>query len=257
MYRVPREVGWGTREMVGMCHQYLEDHVMQQAYRVLRVVAQAQTIRIVLILRPNELILKELYTACTALNTENSSGIKAVVLDFESIIETHNTDNATVSPAIINQACLAVRAIEAPVLAVVRGPISPEASALIQVADLTLVAHTAIMSVRDMGDDNNDTLTGEQALRLGYITWSAPTNSIDDEMTRILDMLREKSAVALRLTKASTRLSENAQSGDASARLAALQQVNEFYLSHVMRTTDAVEGLYAFLEKRKPHWKNK
>jgi len=76
-------------------------------------------------------------------------------------------------------------------------------------------------------------------------------------MTRILDMLREKSAEALRLTKASTRLSENAQPGDASTRLAALQQVNEFYLSHVMRTADAAEGLHAFLEKRKPHWKNK
>lgn len=233
---------------------------MQQAYRVLRVVAQAQTIRIVLMLRPNELILKELYTACTAINTENSSGIKAVVLDFESFTETHNTDNATVSPAIIKQACLAVRAIEAPVLAVVRGSVSPEADALIQAADLTLVAHTAIMPVRAMGDDNNDTLTGEQALRLRYITWSAPTHSIDDEMTRILDMLREKSAVALRLTKASTRLSENAQSvdaGDASTCLEALQQVNKFYLSHVMRTTDAAEGLHAFLEKRKPHWKNK
>ena len=232
---------------------------MQQAYRVLRVVAESQTIRIVLMLRPNELMLKELHTACTDLKSENSRGIKAVVLDFKSITETQLPHNATVLPAIIKQACLAVRDVEAPVLAVVRGTASAEVIALIQAADLTLVAHDAVLPVRGMGDDNNDTLTGEQAHRLGYITWSAPANSLDSEMTRILDMLREKSAVALRLTKASTRLGtgRHPEASDAAARLEALKKVNEFYLSHVMQTADAGEGLHAFLEKRKPRWKNK
>jgi len=239
---------------------------MQQAYRVLRIVAESQTIRIVLMLRPNELMLKELYTACTDLKSEKSRGIKAVVLDVKSVTETHEPHNATVSPAIIDQACLAVRAVEAPVLAVVRGTASAEACELIRAADLTLVAHDAVLLVRVMGDDNNDTLTGEQAHRLGYITWSAPANSIDSEMTRILDMLREKSAVALRLTKDSTRLGAGlavaprfieGEASDAAARLEALKKVNEFYLSHVMQTADAGEGLHAFLEKRKPRWKNK
>ena len=239
---------------------------MQQAYRVLRIVAESQTIRIVLMLRPNELMLKELYTACTDLKSEKSRGIKAVVLDFMSVTETHEPHNSTVSPAIIDQACLAVRAVEAPVLAVVRGTASAEACELIRAADLTLVTHDAVLLVRVMGDDNNDTLTGEQAHRLGYITWSAPANSIDSEMTRILDMLREKSAVALRLTKDSTRLGAGlavaprfieGEASDAAARLEALKKVNEFYLSHVMQTADAGEGLHAFLEKRKPRWKNK
>ena len=245
---------------------------MQQAYRVLRIVAESQTIRIVLMLRPNELMLKELYTACTDLKSEKSRGIKAVVLDFKSVTETHEPHNATVSPAIIDQACLAVRAVEAPVLAVVRGTASAEACELIRAADLTLVTHDAVLLVRVMGDDNNDTLTGEQAHRLGYITWSAPANSIDSEMTRILDMLREKSAVALRLAKDSTRLGADlavapglavaprfieGEASDAAARLEALKKVNEFYLSHVMQTADAGEGLHAFLEKRKPRWKNK
>src|SRR5947208_4752168 len=239
---------------------------MQQAYRVLRIVAESQTIRIVLMLRPNELMLKELYTACTDLKSEKSRGIKSVVLAFKSVTETHEPHNATVSPAIIDQACLAVRAVEAPVLAVVRGTASAEACELIRAADLTLVAHDAVLLVRVMGDDNNDTLTGEQAHRLGYITWSAPANSIDSEMTRILDMLREKSAVALRLTKDSTRLGAGLavaprfieeEASDAAARLEALKKVNEFYLSHVMQTADAGEGLHAFLEKRKPRWKNK
>src|SRR6266702_7515708 len=58
---------------------------MQQAYRVLRVVAEAQTIRIVLSSTPDELMLDELCTACAGLNTEGSSGIKAVVMDFQHV----------------------------------------------------------------------------------------------------------------------------------------------------------------------------
>jgi enoyl-CoA hydratase/carnithine racemase len=228
---------------------------MQQAYRVLRVVAQAQTIRIVLMLRPNELMLEELCTACNALHTENSSGIKAVVLDFKSVYESNPAD-VSLSKDVVKQAAAAVRALESPVLAVVRGPVSVEAGALILAADLTLVARDAVLPVRAMGDENNDTLTGAQALRLGYVTWSVPANAIDAEMTRILDMLREKSAMALRLTKASTRLEGDTPVKDAAARLKALEQVNEFYLSQVMSTADAGEGLRAFLEKRKPRWKN-
>ncbi len=73
-------------------------------------------------------------------------------------------------------------------------------------------------------------------------------------------MLRGKSAVALRHTKASVRLAAVQASNlqeDAATRLAALKQVNEFYLTQVMQTADATEGLHAFLEKRKPEWKNR
>src|SRR5712691_5438516 len=135
---------------------------MQQAYRVLRVVAEAQTIRIVLTLSPDELMLKELCTACTDLHTEKSSGVKAVVLDFRTISDTHSTQshstqNETVSSDAINEACAAVRALEPPVLAVVRSTASATASKLIGTADLTLVARNAVLSVQEMGDSNHDT----------------------------------------------------------------------------------------------------
>ena len=71
---------------------------MQQAYRVLRIVSEAQTIRIVLVLAPDELMLRELCTACAALNTESSSGIKAVGTSVvpEQVIKRvvlHNNDD--------------------------------------------------------------------------------------------------------------------------------------------------------------------
>ena len=123
---------------------------MQQAYRVLRIVSEAQTIRIVLMLAPNDMMLRELCTACAALNTESSSGIKAVVLDFEMKTDTSGTENAAISPDTLNQACTAVRAVEAPVLAVVRGRLSVAASKLVHAADLSLLAHDAVLLVDDM-----------------------------------------------------------------------------------------------------------
>ncbi|HKF38582.1 MAG TPA: hypothetical protein VKB35_16920, partial [Ktedonobacteraceae bacterium] len=57
---------------------------MQQAYRALRIVTEAQTIRIVLAPDPGELMLSELCTASASLSTESSTGIKAVVLDFNA-----------------------------------------------------------------------------------------------------------------------------------------------------------------------------
>src|SRR5712691_657005 len=259
---------------------------MQQAYLVLVFMSVAKKIRILLVLALDVLMLRELCIVCAALNTESSSGIKAVVLDFETKADTSGTENAAFSPDTLNKACTAVLAVEAPVLAVVRGKLSAAASALVHAADLSLLAHDAVLMVQDMEDHNNhpgdgraishvgndridpynvhrsdpEGYTGAQALRLKLITWSVPANDINAEMERILDMLRGKRAVALRHTKASVRLAAHAinlQQEKAPARLEALKQVNEFYLAQVMQTADASEGLHAFLEKRKPEWKNR
>ena len=278
---------------------------MQQAYRVLSIVSEAQTIRIILASDPGELMLKELSAACASLNTESSSGIKAVVLDFNAeaqqgirdipitneAMQTYSMDKKPGSkasasiPIIVEATRTSIQAIPQPVLAVVH--ITPSAAAwvLIQAADLTLVAHDVVLTVSnpETGDNSlpagnvvaplagargevgattsnseagNETLNGLQAARLGYVTWSVPSHDIHKEMERILDMLREKSAIALRLTKASTRLGQPTQPGHAS-HLEALKQVKAFYLKEVMQTKDAAEGLHAFLEKRKPNWKNK
>src|SRR5690242_147767 len=122
---------------------------MQQAYRMLRVVAETQTIRMVFAFAPGKLLLRELVSACTALTQENSSGIKAVVLDFQDHTGTgdKDADNQAVSENDLHQAIQAVQALQPPVLAVVRSTLSPIASQLIQVADLILVAQTAVLSL--------------------------------------------------------------------------------------------------------------
>jgi hypothetical protein len=234
---------------------------MQQAYRVLRIVSAAQAIRIVLMSDPDELMLKELCMACSTLNSEGS-GIKAVVLDFKASAEAATTDQKIVAPVVIDQASTAVRDVEAPVLVVVRGTLSAAANALVPAADLTLLADDALINI---ADTHRRTVaapyTGEQALRLGLVNWSVSASRVDAEMERILDMLRDKSAVTLRQAKASVRLAavylEHSPAEEIPVHLEALKQVTEFYLTHVMQTTDAAEGLRAFLEKRKPQWSNR
>jgi enoyl-CoA hydratase/carnithine racemase len=228
---------------------------MQQSYRALRIIAEAQTIRIVLAPEPDELMLNELCILCDSLHTESSSGIKAVVLDFNPTaaqLVAHSPQATVHTSAHLESACTAVRSINQPVLAVVRATLSQAACLLIQSADFTLVAENATLVISNGGEGEEDTLTGAQALRLGYITWSASVNEINKHMERILDLLRAKSAIALRYTKASVRLAKD----DNAAGLEALRQVNTLYLTQLMQTQDAQEGLQAFLEKRKPNWKN-
>ncbi len=220
---------------------------MQQAYRALRIVAEAQTIRIVLSPHPGELMLRELSTACTTFDKQGSSGVKAVILDFSAGHTAAGAEGETVRQAVIDDACAALRAVTQPVLAVAHGTLSPAASALVRVTDLVLVAHEAVLVI-----PGDDTLTGVQAARLGLVTWSVPAQSVDRETERVLDMLRSKSAVALHFVKASVRMGQKEHQN----RLEALDQVNAFYLTRVMQSADAHEGLRAFLEKRRPEWKN-
>jgi len=224
---------------------------MQQAYRALRIVAEAQTIRIVLSSHPGELMLRELSTACTTFDKQGSSGVKAVILDFSAGHTAAGAEGETVRQAVIDDACAALRTVTQPVLAVARGMLSPAASALVRVADLVLAAHEAVLVIPGTSP-GDDTLTGVQAARLGHVTWSVPAQNVDRETERILDMLRSKSAVALHFVKASVRMGQKEHQN----RLEALGQVNAFYLTRVMSTTDAHEGLHAFLEKRQPEWKN-
>jgi enoyl-CoA hydratase/carnithine racemase len=223
---------------------------MQQAYRSLRIVSEAQTIRIVLAIQPGVLMLKELSTACATLDTESSNGVKAVVLDFVESASSGSEGEAR-SQEVVDGACTAVHRVAQPVLAVVRGTLSEAACTLIRAADLTLVADDAVLTVPD-AVSGNDTLTGAQAARLGHVTWSVPTQNVNKEMERVLGMLRGKSAVALRYAKASVRLGQ----ADHATKLEALGRVNTFYLTQVMQSADAHEGLRAFLEKRQPEWKN-
>ena len=247
---------------------------MQQAYSAIRVVSEAQTVRIVLSAHPGEQMLKELILACASFGGKGSDGIKAVVLDFARV-ERPATEEAAPAQSGMERARIAIRSVAQPVFAVVRGTLSLAAIELLAACDLSLVADDALLTITPAlatgitpdivpGQDGADaahapepeTLPGERAAQMGYVTWSAPAGDLNREMERVLNMLRNKSGVTLRLAKASLRLGQAEQEKQDSP-LEALRRVNVLHQSEVMQTQDAHEGLRAFLEKRKPAWKNR
>ena len=225
---------------------------MQQAYQALRVISEAQTVHIVLTTRPGTIMLTELRSASQALQTSSSDGIKAVILDFTAHTDQQNEDQAGLSEA-LELARLAVHAIPQPVLGVVRADLAETACILLAETDLTLVANEAELC---LSSTSGEKISGAVAARVGHAAWSAPGLNLEQEMKRILDLLRSKSALALRNAKASTRLAPTASAGTGE-QAAALRQVNQFYLENVMATHDAREGLEAFAAKRAPRWQNR
>jgi hypothetical protein len=228
---------------------------MQQAFQALRVISEAQTVQIVLAARPDELILKELSDACAGLQSNRADGLKTVILDFVEQTCATSTDSDLASLA---SARAAVRLLPQPVLAVVRSSLSTVACRLLAEADFTLVASEALLYIPKQGQanlaaDEEQRVGGLAAVRLGHATWSASAGELHQELERILDLLRTKSALALRQAKAAVRLTQP----DVPVTPEMLNQITRFYLTNVIATEDAQEGLQAFLQKRQPRWANR
>lgn len=100
-------------------------------------------------------------------------------------------------------------------------------------------------------------LTGElidarEAARLGlvnYVVAAAP--EMEAKAQEILGKLRELSAPALEMTRRAADMARG------RSFAAALASVEDLYLNELMKTEDAQEGIKAFMEKRKPTWRNR
>src|ERR1051326_9199350 len=99
-------------------------------------------------------------------------------------------------------------------------------------------------------------LTGEmidaaEARRLGLVSYLVPSNELEQKTEQLLVKLRELSAASLAMTRAALDL------GGRSGFESVLTEVENLYLQDLMKTEDAQEGVRAFMEKRKPEWRNK
>ena len=99
-------------------------------------------------------------------------------------------------------------------------------------------------------------LTGHQisateAHRLGMVTRVVPDHELAAAVDALLDEIRTLSPSVLHLTRKTLRRIHEEDF------LRQLEDAERIYLSELMETHDAQEGIRAFLEKRKPVWKGK
>lgn len=90
-----------------------------------------------------------------------------------------------------------------------------------------------------------------EAERIGLINKVAPLNTFDSELEDFIKPFTELSLIGLKYTKKGINL------GLETTFFDGLAKIEKIYLDELMASEDAREGLKAFLEKRKPHWKNK
>ena len=95
-----------------------------------------------------------------------------------------------------------------------------------------------------------DTLSAQEALALGLINKVVPEASLADEANGFIEKFKKLSGIVLKLAKEATLagLNDDVDEG--------LKIIEKIYLERLMKTEDALEGLKAFLEKRKPAWKD-
>lgn len=95
-----------------------------------------------------------------------------------------------------------------------------------------------------------DTISAQDALNLGLINKVVPEASFQEEVNGFIEKFKKLSGIVLRLAKEATLagLNDDVDKG--------LRSIEEIYLGQLMKTHDAIEGLQAFLDKRKPTWKD-
>ncbi len=168
-----------------------------------------------------------------------------------------------------------LRLISKPVIAVVDGPALGGGCELVAACDIVIASEdarfgqpeiklgvfppvAAILLPRIIGEKRareliltGDLIDAAEALELGLVNYVLPSVELEQKTESILAKLRELSASSLAMTRAALDL------GDQSGFDAALAEVENLYLHELMKTEDAQEGSRAFMEKRKPEWRNK
>ena len=165
--------------------------------------------------------------------------------------------------------------IARPTIAVVEGPALGGGCELVAACDIVIASErarfgqpeiklgvfppvAAILLPQIVGEKRGRELilTGEiieaaEAARVGLVNYVVPSAHLEQKLSEILSKLRGLSAVALEMTRRAL------DSTKARSIETALKEVENMYLHELMKSEDANEGIKAFMEKRKPVWRNR
>jgi cyclohexa-1,5-dienecarbonyl-CoA hydratase len=89
-----------------------------------------------------------------------------------------------------------------------------------------------------------------EAERIGLVNTIVPLDVFDEELGNFVQPFTELSLIGLKYSKRGIQL------GLEKPFLDGLEKIEKMYLEELMASEDAHEGLTAFMEKRKPNWKN-
>jgi cyclohexa-1,5-dienecarbonyl-CoA hydratase len=97
---------------------------------------------------------------------------------------------------------------------------------------------------------SGDVIGAQEALALGMVNKIVTEASLVEEVNGFIGKFKKLSGIVLKLTKeaALAGLNDDMDQG--------LKAIEKIYLDRLMKTNDAIEGLKAFLDKRKPTWKD-
>jgi cyclohexa-1,5-dienecarbonyl-CoA hydratase len=90
-----------------------------------------------------------------------------------------------------------------------------------------------------------------EAQQLGFVSRVVSQESFDEALQELLKSFQASSPLILRLNKKAVK-SHLKLDFDA-----ALSEVNDLFLTTLMKTEDTLEGIASFYERRKPEWKNR
>jgi len=93
-------------------------------------------------------------------------------------------------------------------------------------------------------------ISGTEAQAMGLINKAVPREELEAATGEFIKPYLKLSAEVLRKTKKAITAGLRDDFEDS------LKIIEDIYLNELMKTADAQEGLHAFLEKRKPEWKN-
>jgi cyclohexa-1,5-dienecarbonyl-CoA hydratase len=96
-----------------------------------------------------------------------------------------------------------------------------------------------------------DTISAVEAKELFLLNKVVPAGKLVEAVDELVRKLKNLSPIVLKLVRKAVY-----QGIDVDFKMA-LEGVTDIYLKQLMQTEDAVEGLKAFLEKRKANWKGK
>ncbi len=96
-----------------------------------------------------------------------------------------------------------------------------------------------------------ETIEAADAKTFGLVNYVCSSEELEQTVSELLTKLRALSAASLELTKRAIDL------GTGRSLDGALKDIEDLYLNELVKTKDATEGVNAFIEKRKPVWRNR